>query len=50
MKNKITTLETVIELMMDAAADTEDLRIIMDVLYNKADELDRKIVELEEEM
>lgn len=50
MINKITALETVIDLMKDAAADTEDLRMIMDVLYNKADELDRKIMELEEEI
>lgn len=50
MINKITSLETVIDLVKDAAADAEDLRMIMNVLYNKADELDRKIIELEEEM
>ena len=50
MKNKMITLETVIEMAIEAAADTEDLQMIMDLLYNKADELDRKITELEEEI
>lgn len=50
MQNKITTLETVIDLVRESAVDIEDLREIMELLYSKADELDAKIIELEEEM
>lgn len=50
MQNKITTLETVIDLVRESAADIEDLREIMELLYSKADELDAKIIELEEEI
>lgn len=50
MNNKIKALEEVITLVTDAAVDIEDLREIMEVLYNKADKLDRKITKIEDEM
>lgn len=49
MENLITTLETVIDLVRDSAADIEDLREVMELLYSKADELDAKIVQIEED-
>lgn len=50
MNNKIKALKEVITLVTDAAVDIEDLREIMELLYNKADKLDRKITEVEDEM
>ena len=47
MVNKIQALETVIGMTIDAA-DIEDLQAIMELLYNKAEALDAKIIEVEE--
>ena len=48
MINKIQALETMIEMVTDAAADVDDLQIIMELLYSKAEALDAKIIEVEE--
>lgn len=48
MVNKIQALETVIGMTIDAAADVDDLQIIMELLYSKAEALDAKIIEVEE--
>lgn len=50
MINKVQALETMINMVIEAAADTEDLQMILDVLYNKTDEIDSKIISIEEEM
>lgn len=48
MTDKLITLETVINMVIDAAADIEDLQLILDMLHDKADKLDRKIIDIEE--
>lgn len=48
MVNKLQALETVIGMTIDAAADVDDLQIIMELLYSKAEALDAKIIEVEE--
>lgn len=48
MVNKLQALETVINMVTDAAADVDDLQIIMELLYSKAEALDAKIIEVEE--
>lgn len=48
MINKMQALETVIEMVTDAAADVDDLQMIMELLYSKAEALDAKIIEVEE--
>lgn len=48
MVNKIQALETMIDMVTDAAADVDDLQEIMELLYNKAEALDAKIIEVEE--
>lgn len=48
MVNKLQALETVIGMTIDAAADIDDLQAIMELLYNKAEALDAKIIEVEE--
>lgn len=48
MIDKIQALETMIDMIIDTAADTTDLKSIMELLYNKADALDSKIIEIEE--
>lgn len=50
MTNKIQALETMIDMIIDAAADTTDLTAIMELLYKKADALDSKIIEIEENL
>ena len=48
MVNKIQALETMIDMVTDAAADVDDLEAIMELLYSKAEALDAKIIEVEE--
>lgn len=48
MLNKIQALETMIGMVTEAAADVEDLQLILEVLYNKAEKLDSMIVAIEE--
>lgn len=48
MINKIQALETIIGMTIEAAADIEDLQAIMELLYQKAEDLDSKIIEIEE--
>lgn len=48
MVNKLQALETVIGMTIDAASDVDDLQIIMELLYSKAEALDAKIIEVEE--
>lgn len=47
MVNKIQALETMINMVTDAA-DVDNLQEIMELLYNKAEALDAKIIEVEE--
>lgn len=48
MINKLQALETMIDMVTDAAADVDDLEAIMELLYSKAESLDAKIIEVEE--
>ncbi len=48
MVNKLQALETMIDMVIDAAADASDLTAIMELLYSKADKLDAKIIDIEE--
>lgn len=48
MLNKIQALETMIDMVTDAAADVDDLQMIMELLYSKAEALDAKMIEVEE--
>ncbi|MFQ7075318.1 MAG: hypothetical protein ACLRQZ_02925 [Clostridia bacterium] len=48
MINKLQALETMIDMVTDAAADVDDLEAIMELLYSKAEALDAKIIEVEE--
>lgn len=49
MNNKIQALETMIDMVIDSAADIEDLTEIIEILYKKASILDEKIIKTEEE-
>lgn len=48
MLNKIQALETMIDMVTEAAADVDDLQMIMELLYSKAEALDAKMIEVEE--
>ena len=50
MMNKIQALEIMIDMITEAASDTSDLTAIMELLYEKADALDSKIIEIEENL
>ncbi|WP_168353926.1 hypothetical protein [Clostridium perfringens] len=49
MLKKVESLETIIDMVIDSAADGEDLEMLLHALENKVDKVDRIITKLEEE-
>lgn len=49
MENKINSLETIIDMVIAAAEDQLDLERLLRMLEDKANEVDNKITEIEDE-
>ncbi|EOT2960265.1 TPA: hypothetical protein ACF2DM_000851 [Clostridium perfringens] len=49
MLKKVESLETIIDMVIDLAADGEDLEMLLHALEDKVDKVDRIITKLEEE-
>ncbi|KXA07444.1 hypothetical protein [Clostridium perfringens] len=49
MLKKVESLETIIDMVIDSAADGEDLEMLLHALEDKVDKVDRLITKLEEE-
>lgn len=50
MQNKLITLRTVIDIVIESAEDQIDMQNILDILYEKASVLDEKIIDIEDEI
>lgn len=50
MQNKLITLRTVIDMVIESAEDQIDMQNILDILYEKASVLDEKIIDIEDEI